>query len=66
MPRRWVLKELPLDKDGNPPPFSGLNLTMAVLSTSCACEQLGLTRSTLIMDGYIKTITHPEKMIKGQ
>jgi hypothetical protein len=65
MPRRWVLKEQPLDKDGNPPPFSSFNLPMMILSTSYACEEMGLTRDTPLTDAYHRTITHPDDMTKG-
>jgi hypothetical protein len=65
MANRWVLKEQPLDKDGNPPPFSSFNLPMMILSTSYACEEMGLTGGhTPLLDGYYKTITHPDDMIK--
>jgi hypothetical protein len=60
MPHRWVLKEQPLDKDGNPPPFSSFNLPMMILSTSFACEEMGLTARTPLLDAYYRTITHPE------
>jgi hypothetical protein len=65
MANRWELKEQPLDKDGNPPPFSSFNLPMMMLSTLFACEELGLTNGTPLMDAYHRTITHPDDMIKG-
>ena len=65
MTRRWVLKEQPLDKDGNPPPFSSFNLPMMILSTAYACEGLGLTNGTPLTDAYHETIMHPEDMTKG-
>jgi hypothetical protein len=66
MANRWVLKEQPLDKDGNPPPFSSFNLPMMILSTSYACEEMGLTGGHIpLIDGYHRTITHPDDMKKG-
>lgn len=66
MPKRWEFKELPLDEDGNPPPFSKMNLKMMALSTQYACEQMGLTNGhTPLSDGMRECILHPDKMTKG-
>jgi hypothetical protein len=64
MPRIWELKEPALDENGNPLPFSRLNIRMAALSTAYACEEMGLTRGTPLTDAYHRTITHPDDMMK--
>lgn len=53
-----------LDEDGKPLPFSGFNHTMIAINSAYACEQMGLTNSRRLAQGYIDTIVNPRKTIK--
>lgn len=65
MPKIYDFVEPEVDEEGNPSPFSEMNIKMASINARYAAEKMGLTNGdTSLSDAVTECFMNPKKQMK--